>query len=361
MDLEIIGRVHKILADSGMTQSEFAAALATTPSKLSKSLSSQRRFTTTELASAADLGRTTIDWILTGKTPPSYALAARAQQTDLAADVHAVIERLHDAHDQLSFTAPPTLPALPRVTQKHGQLDIDFASDLAAAALDQCDPIDGVHEQDLVATVEECFGVDVALVDLPEGFSGAAWVADDFRIVVVNRRDPLVRRRFTLAHELGHILAGHASDVVSDDKSTDTRTQPERIANSFAAAFLMPEELVRRMVGNRPDADRFATAAVSLRVSPLTLSYRLLNLGLITEAERPSLSSLSFGECLKLAGAEGQAQSLAIRDTSERLPERLVAGHVERYLAGEATATPLARLLGRSPDEVRGLFERPGR
>lgn len=76
------------------------------------------------------------------------------------------------------------------------------------------------------------------------------------------------RRRFTLAHELGHIIIDHqwdpftkerpkkvdADGVISvlyrdKDKVEDTEDIFERRANEFAGAFLMPQSLVEELVG----------------------------------------------------------------------------------------------------------------
>ncbi|GAB3660177.1 hypothetical protein GCM10027591_12920 [Zhihengliuella somnathii] len=358
MDHGINGRVQEILRASGQTQSEFAAALATTPSKLSKSLSDQRRFTTTELALAAELGHTTVDWILTGKNPPSYQLAARAQETAVGTEVRTIVQRLHDAHGILHFDSPQRLPHLPNPNKNSAMRDIDVGQHLAAMALQRFDADSHVQDNHLDHSITEAFGIDVAFVDLPAGVSGAAWATDDFRVILVNRRDSLVRRRFTIAHELGHILAGHASDLVTDDSSKNRKSQPERLANAFAAAFLMPESEIRRIADQPIDDDAFARLAVALRVSPLSLSYRLLNLGFIAEPQQQRFGAFSFADCITRADASDEAQNLALREKSEQLPERLVSGLVDRYITGESTAAPLAQLLGRSTDEVRALFAR---
>lgn len=50
------------------------------------------------------------------------------------------------------------------------------------------------------------------------------------------------RRRFTIAHELGHIALGHQGLAFS----FGTSSYDQRQANRFAAELLMPEDLVRR-------------------------------------------------------------------------------------------------------------------
>lgn len=64
--------------------------------------------------------------------------------------------------------------------------------------------------------------------------------------IEVNARHSLVRQRFTIAHELGHFVmhSGHGTDEHS-----------EREAEVFAAALLMPPDLLRKEFSAAPDAD----------------------------------------------------------------------------------------------------------
>lgn len=118
----------------------------------------------------------------------------------------------------------------------------------------------------------------------------------DRTIIAVNESDPEVRKRFSIAHEIGHMRLHPGRDLFLDhnfrvnfrDGNSQTATDAEEIeANQFAAEVLMPaekvkaayiealdkapgvdpEELVRRLAG------RFV-------VSRMAMSFRLANLGL---------------------------------------------------------------------------------
>ncbi|GAB2864095.1 hypothetical protein GCM10027092_28600 [Yaniella soli] len=71
--------------------------------------------------------------------------------------------------------------------------------------------------------------------------------------IVLNSAEPAVRRRFTWAHELGHIV--ERSSVASDEdySFTDTRGNDydlhEFFADEFAGALLMPENEIHRLEG----------------------------------------------------------------------------------------------------------------
>lgn len=109
-------------------------------------------------------------------------------------------------------------------------------------------------------------GVHVVVDDLPDGISGKIQrLADGRYQIVANRREPEYRRRFTIAHELGHYMYHRSliGDGVSDSPAyrapdeTIYETTPlervhERQANQFAANLLMPKALIRRAEVDHP-------------------------------------------------------------------------------------------------------------
>jgi len=93
------------------------------------------------------------------------------------------------------------------------------------------------------------------------------------------------RRRFTLAHELGHHLLRHSASFHLDffdaggsaGDAPGYNWQHERAANEFAANLLMPAELVRRETDRVRDIDELAAA---FDVSRQAMAFRLAALGL---------------------------------------------------------------------------------
>jgi Zn-dependent peptidase ImmA (M78 family)/transcriptional regulator with XRE-family HTH domain len=93
------------------------------------------------------------------------------------------------------------------------------------------------------------------------------------------------RRRFTLAHELGHHLLRHSSSFHVDffdaggsaGDSPGYNWQHERAANEFAANLLMPAELVRREADHVHGIDELAAL---FDVSRQAMAFRLAALGL---------------------------------------------------------------------------------
>ena len=89
--------------------------------------------------------------------------------------------------------------------------------------------------------VGSCWGVSTVIkrtLDRP----GLLHQMEDGRLIIVlNEDEPLVRQRFTWAHELGHIvMAGHDSVGISCIKTGEVDKELERCCDAIAAEILMP-------------------------------------------------------------------------------------------------------------------------
>lgn len=95
----------------------------------------------------------------------------------------------------------------------------------------------------------------------------------------VNRDEPAVRQRFTLAHEIGHFVLGHQNSPrdLPQNFGSAVADPRERAANQFAAELLMPADAVRKLAAS----GRFASVeelAQAFQVSKVAMGYRLTNL-----------------------------------------------------------------------------------
>lgn len=117
------------------------------------------------------------------------------------------------------------------------------------------------------------------------------------REIIVNQFEPEYRQRFTIAHEIGHIILGHkgisyGSDDLTKYKDTIARMN-EVAANNFAAELIMPEKLVREVLkdsieelGYSIDQDfdehdieeLIGSSAKKINVSKQAFDYRIRNL-----------------------------------------------------------------------------------
>jgi Zn-dependent peptidase ImmA (M78 family) len=114
--------------------------------------------------------------------------------------------------------------------------------------------------------------------------------------IFVNRRDPRCEfpsgKRFTLAHELCHLLhdGAHGKNLAMISGPWAPR-ELEKRANAFAAALLMPPDLLKKGIGDGDDLDFGSLVAMAkhLEVSPDALAHHLENCRLISEATRDVL------------------------------------------------------------------------
>jgi Zn-dependent peptidase ImmA (M78 family) len=130
-----------------------------------------------------------------------------------------------------------------------------------------------------IEKIAEKFGLKVIDFDFPDSIPGV--LKADKGVIGVNKNNPKVRRRFTVAHELGHFLLEHALRKETDiiDEGSNQHVLEEREANSFASQILMPEEMVRKEVGSK--TINLKELASKFDVSEQAITIRLLMLNLI--------------------------------------------------------------------------------
>jgi Zn-dependent peptidase ImmA (M78 family) len=205
-------------------------------------------------------------------------------------------------------------------------------------------------ERDLAKLVEEVFHVDVSVVELPGGFDGLSHSSKDANLIVVGTSRVPTRQRFTVAHELGHLFAQDNQGVHLDQNLYDSahKKQPSEIrANAFAAEFLLPEETLRATADGVAQSEVvFAKLVCQMWVSPSTLAYRLLNLGLIDQQLCDRYKKMNGTEAAQLSGVMDRLAEWVAASSSKRLPVGLLQATLQAYQDGKATLRPFANLLG---------------
>lgn len=113
-------------------------------------------------------------------------------------------------------------------------------------------------------------------------------------VIGVNSSHPETRQRFTIAHELGHILlhedeefhVDETSSIRFRDEESSLATKDEEIeANQFAAELLMPEDLLLDEIDSLPGdvdpEDAIPILAERFQVSEQALTLRLSRLNIL--------------------------------------------------------------------------------
>lgn len=113
------------------------------------------------------------------------------------------------------------------------------------------------------------------------GLSGWARNSDSHPFIVINSNDALSldRKRFTAAHELGHLLL--EQNIQNDE------IDHEKAANRFAGAFLFPKDNVYKELSNNRNKISLVEIEhikVKYKISIQAIMYRLKDLYLISES-----------------------------------------------------------------------------
>lgn len=352
-------RVRDLISASGLSQHAFALEVGLDDPKLSKSLSGARRFSSLDLARIAELCHVTVDWIITG-IEPQLALAARSAggSAQLAIREAKRLSAFRSDAAFLGFPQPWRPVDVGVLRGRHG----DQGNALAEMALARLRE-EGRSEtdSDLAGAVEQAFGVDVAIKDLGPDFDGLAVSSDEVKLVLVATSQTPARQRFTLAHELGHLLAGDDQELHVDEDVYDQsrkRDPTEVRANAFAAAFLMPESVLRAAVGKTGiDEASFASLGCELGVSPSALAYRLQSFRLIDAGTCDRFRSLSGAKAARVAGWEDEFARRVAQAGTPRPPGLLMRDTYAAYASGAATLRPYAALIGADVDTLRSALE----
>lgn len=202
----------------------------------------------------------------------------------------------------------------------------------------------GVDPVPKLAELLEERGVKVLSLDLQEVDGLAAEVKrkgrDAARVIVIKKSTWAERKRFNLAHELGHMVMAAAPDL-----------DHEKAAHRFAGAFLIPADVLRSEVGaNRSTISIGELVVLKERfgVSVQAIAYRCKELGILGQSAFKALFD-EFEErgWRKPPYAEPAAMAPECEEPKrfERLCYRALA---ERFI-GESRA---AELLGISVREL---------
>jgi len=158
-------------------------------------------------------------------------------------------------------------------------------------------------------------------------------------LIVLNVNQPADRMRFTLAHELGHLVMHR----------TQPTQQMEGQANEFASYFLMPTQDIRPYFARRIDLRLLAELKPLWRVSMASLLMRARSIGLLAYNQERylwqqfSLAKIRLNEPPELNFPPEMATVL---------PE-LIEAHIRQL---GYSITDLAGMLHLQPRELRSLY-----
>jgi Zn-dependent peptidase ImmA (M78 family) len=271
---------------AGLTQGQLAKQLGCTQPFISQVEHGEREL-------PRDLA---VDWASACGVPVAYLSRTEAPLSDaLSGIIHRRMKTLpakpfHRANAQVKLVAL-------EVDSLFAEVDVQPASEIpdfppsigpadAAAAVRRAWRIPEGPIPNLVEVVES-LGIPVILIDsFHEKQSATSHRGSWFDwMVALNANHPPSRQRFSLAHELGHIVLNHDASVAADDA---TARQFELDADAFAGALLMPRDDARREL-RVPTFQRLIALKQRWRVSVAFLIRQAFSNGLIGADHRRRL------------------------------------------------------------------------
>jgi Zn-dependent peptidase ImmA (M78 family)/transcriptional regulator with XRE-family HTH domain len=310
---EIIGSNLRVAREAaGMSQEAFAQALEISRQTLSAIENGHVAMDSTKLIRAADVLGTSVSSLLEGEQERLQLLYRAAEHSAPEAGIRSQFQRFCRAYRELeelvgvadASLTPPEYAYFPDV-HANGQA---FARQVARyererLGLGQLNPVENIFK-----LLEEN-GVRILLENIaqPNVFGLSAYSRQSGACVLVNNSTTVERQIFTLAHEYGHLLM-HRSMYKDPEPSAalPANQEMERMANTFAAHFLVPDLGLRdRVAKNSKGSIGFEDVLflkTHFRVSAQMLIKRLCEAGLIGEERQRQMEATAH----RLAGGEDQ-------------------------------------------------------
>ena len=154
----------------------------------------------------------------------------------------------------------------------------------------------------------------------------SGWCADNVPVVVIRAGVDPDRKRFNLAHELGH-LAMNTPDEMSDKET-------EKLAHRFAGALLVPREAAIRELGEQRNSTSFAELGALKRRYGLSMQgwvYRGKDLGIFS----PGLARTFWLEVSRRGWRKTEPYSLATDEKPDKLDDMILLATRTRTIPEE--------------------------
>jgi len=129
-----------------------------------------------------------------------------------------------------------------------------------------------VSLQRVIEHLQTMHDLDVQKITAGDKVSGLLVVCkevdSEYSTIGFNGNHPWCRRRFTIAHEIGHLLLGHGCNKSMDDDSLN-----ETEANQFAAELLVPQSFLKKDFAQTPNIQDLAKL---YRVSEQAITIKVM-------------------------------------------------------------------------------------
>ena len=284
--VELSSRIAEARELAGLTQDQVSAATGLGRTVIAKIEAGSRKLGATELVVLAEALDRPVDWFFSASPP---AVVSRRSDPAVGGRSRVLDSRVERIARDVDFLIDEG--ELPQVTR----IALDPPSTVQAsedAAVELRGKL-GVQEGPLLGlqTYAERAGLFSFSLDLGKAGGDAAYVAvGDLGVAVINGALEPGRRRFNLAHELGHHVF---QDAYAPEVGLSPQDDNEKLINAFAIHLLLPRGEVQVIMSEFEDDPRLAAvaAAVRHRLSWTAVCAQLRNLGAIDPGTREELAN----------------------------------------------------------------------
>lgn len=286
-DAVFIGeRISQARDEFGLTQADLGSRVGLDRTAIAKIETGRRKVSAAELVRLAGVLDRSIDWFVVDSPP-----AVVSRRADPAAQGSLLLDRRIDrlARD-IEYLEREHILRVPADGQR---LPLPQSYEEAEAAAARVRQWVDVPTGPLLDLQSRCEAIGLLAFSLALGDDGrdAAYVsADHWGVALVNGSVDPGRRRFNLAHELGHHVF---ADAYAPETVVSPGNETEKLINVFVVHLLLPHADVERAWEDFTAEHRLAAVwlAAHHRASWTAVCSQLKNVGLIDEEERNRFAS----------------------------------------------------------------------
>ena len=284
--VELRNRIAEARELAGLTQQQVSAVTGLGRAVIARIEAGSRKLAATELVLLAEALDRPVDWFFSASPP---AVVSRRSDPAVGGQSRVLDSRVERIARDVAFLIDEgEIPQVTRIALGPPST-VEVSEDAAVKLRGKLDVQQGPL-LDLQAFAERA-GLFSFSLDLGKAGGDAAYVAvGDLGVAVINGALEPGRRRFNLAHELGHHVF---QDAYAPEVGLSPRDDNEKLINAFAIHLLLPRSEVRVIMSEFEGNPRLAAvaAAVRHRLSWTAVCAQLRNLGAIDPGTREELAN----------------------------------------------------------------------
>lgn len=289
--------LKQIRRDAGLSQTELGEKMGVSRDTIARLEKGAQKITLDNLISYSSYCGVPIPDIFNGiKDASQFVYMLRSDRGEqLTPEIKRLFEdwynRYLDILDRMELKIASDIPDIQKDLKSHPEIrqNGEKTADWLRKKLDMgnipvMDPVNFLEDQGLLVG-----GVSLEDVKL-NAIVGRKKNTDTFGIIVNTSKEiPIERQRFSLMHELGHLIAQteHFQNSLSHSGRGRNKSDAEKFADEFASAFLVPGNALRNRIANFQQNYNGKKILNYLKhhfkVSYMVILYRLKDIGYINE------------------------------------------------------------------------------